>query len=295
MAAAEKREAVSMGATFRSGETFGNFDIGTRGKKNASATVGAFIRSSRHAGVGTYEGDFLLRDARVNARGAHFRIDDRHRVSVRFVPKRKERRKVCGGELWYGKAVGKIRLRFGNGSGRIVSTEPTRAYRLTGSRSSCGVIVFGKEGEPDGVTLDSCSGDATFYASSPNSLSDSIYFGDKTRFAVRRNRITSHYAFSSPKTADGFTYSDDLSTATIRPGLPFRGSAEYADGAITGDLRFSSISERAISLAPAFADLAPENETDTRCGTPDQQRARQTTLSLLDGTSPIAPPAFRNP
>ena len=122
-------------------------------------------------------------------------------------------------------------------AGPTVDQEPVPTAQLT----ACGF--------PDGVDWQATR--------MPDGTTTFAGFGS---FARSRGLYTSSYIYR--KTRPGaFTFADDFSTATIAPPEPFLGTGEYANGAVTGDLRWVAPNGETNEMATVDALLA---RTDRR-------------------------------
>ena len=114
----------------------------------------------------------------------------------------------------------------------------------------------GSESKRDVLTV--CAGEARYDASGGA--------GEARHTAFARSSIGEvhvfRYAFGSGP-AKTFVRNEDDTKATVKPGGPFSGSADYADGELTGDLTVDFLGlPEPVALTPARASLRPGNHFD---------------------------------
>jgi hypothetical protein len=177
------------------------------------------------------------------------------RVSVRFHERDRdliEPPKGCEGRSTqrYGTFRGRFRFRGEHG---FASVRGVRAQGqvLVGPPLSC-EIDFG-ERRASHVQLTTCGS-----SRAPTYLAERAFGAATHTVGVNERRnglivLRDAYAFGEPET---LSFSGGLESATVDPPSPFRGTAEFADGRLTGDLTAPLPGlERPVRITPSRASL----------------------------------------
>lgn len=182
-------------------------------------------------------------------------LGERGSVGMRFRERSRRVQKLgnCGRSVVRrGALVGHLRFRGEAGYVRIL-VHRLRAVQRTVRLGSC--RRRGPETGP--VVLIACGPSGSLFAAAGFPRGRSQFIGI-TPISRHRGLLSGSLA-KVRGNPDEFTYSDDLSSATVAPGAPFRGSGSYhSDGGVgrlDGDLRGSFPATKRIRFAPGEAAL----------------------------------------
>lgn len=242
---------------------------GSDGRGPGFATVYAFKR----AGAGFSSAGYVDLAGRITGKRVRARMGRIAEFDLEFV---EQRRKVipdppeCRGRTVERTGVFRGRFSFRGEGGYATSTGRRVRGRVTVRRSG-GCFIRRARRAPETVlqTCRSREGAANYLVGSGFGPDETTHFS--TTFELDRRLAIIRDAFAVGDDAS-FTPAGDLSTASVSPPAPFRGTADYEAGRLLGDLRVPFLGVRQpVDLTPARAVLQREREGgSTGC---DQGRA----------------------
>ena len=192
----------------------------------------------------------------VSAKRFRIKLGERGSANLRFRPGRTRVTRVgtCGGEIVRSRGTLVGHLRFRGERGYVHLDEQRVKARQNVFRFPRGRRCARRPApeRPAPVLLGACNERGLFAARTFESGRTNYVV--MSPFRVREGLFTT--SLGRVVGAPGeFTYSSDLSSATVTPPSPFKGIGSFSEGTLEGDLRFNLPASGRSSLAGARAEL----------------------------------------